>query len=171
MTLGEFVSIFLAEQRTECQLLEPERVLAQGVAAASFYCGWGHNDLVSFQAKELADSLTETAAAAADPLAELIGSTGSVAPKALIDPARGKPVPPVGLKAICPEMPITESDWALIRPLFLLYCEREQALMLESSRVMGVDVFGRATSEVQGDITAYESDLPRKAFIQPAFTI
>ena len=59
---------------------------------------------------------------------------------------------------------LNESEWAIIKPLFMLYLERENALYLESSRGMGVEQFGRNSSEVIGDITAYELEMPHKAF-------
>lgn len=66
---------------------------------------------------------------------------------------------------------LSDSEWAIIRPLFLLYVERETALMLEASRGLGVDVFGRSTSEIQGDITLYEGELAHKAFFCPIITL
>jgi hypothetical protein len=59
---------------------------------------------------------------------------------------------------------ITDSEWAIIGPLFRLYVDREQALQLESARIMGIDSFGRASSEVEADIRMEEDELPRKAF-------
>ncbi len=44
--------------------------------------------------------------------------------------------------------PISLSEFAVIRPLFLLYLERENAIQLEASRGMGVDPFGRQSSVV-----------------------
>lgn len=66
---------------------------------------------------------------------------------------------------------VTPSEWGVIRPLFLLYVERENALLLESSRVMGVDVFGRSTSEVSAEIAQMEADMPKRAFYQPVITV
>ena len=66
---------------------------------------------------------------------------------------------------------ITLSEWALIRPLFLLYAERETALQLEASRGMGIDPFGRSASEISAEIAQYESDMPRRAFFQPIVTV
>jgi len=57
---------------------------------------------------------------------------------------------------------ITTSEWALIRPLFLLYVERETAIHLEASRGMGTDPFGRSSSEVAAEITQIEAEMPRK---------
>ncbi|MDC8446101.1 MAG: hypothetical protein LV471_09285 [Nitrosomonas sp.] len=66
---------------------------------------------------------------------------------------------------------ISLSEWALIKPLFLLYVERETAPQLEASRMLGVDVFGRATSEIQQDINQMMLDMPQKAFLQLIITV
>jgi len=73
--------------------------------------------------------------------------------------------------AITGSTPVSYSEWAIIRPLFLLYIERETAFYIESTRGFGVDVFGRSTSEVAGEIIALEAELPRRAFSQPIFTV
>lgn len=60
---------------------------------------------------------------------------------------------------------ITDSEWACIKPLYMLYIERENARALEASRGQGVDVYGRTVSEIEQAITQYETvDLPRLAF-------
>lgn len=69
------------------------------------------------------------------------------------------------------DMEINEAEWALIRPLFLLYVERETALQLEASRGMGIDPFGRSASEISGEIAQAEADMPHKAFFQPIVTV
>jgi len=66
---------------------------------------------------------------------------------------------------------MTDSEWALIRPLFLLYVERETALQLEASRGLGIDPFGRSSGEVANDITQMETELPRRAFCEPIVTV
>lgn len=66
---------------------------------------------------------------------------------------------------------ITTSEWALVRPLFLLYVERETAIQLEASRGMGTDPFGRSSSEIAVEITQIEAEMPRKAFFQPIITV
>ncbi|MCM1128950.1 MAG: hypothetical protein NC211_03600 [Alistipes senegalensis] len=66
---------------------------------------------------------------------------------------------------------ITTSEWAIIRPLFLLYVERENAIHLEASRNMGVDPFGRSSSEISGEIAQMEAELPHKAFYEPIVTV
>jgi len=63
------------------------------------------------------------------------------------------------------------SEWAQIRPLFLLYVERETALQLEATRSMGADPFGRASSEVGSEISQLEADYPRRVFCLPVITV
>lgn len=66
---------------------------------------------------------------------------------------------------------VSRSEWAVIRPLFMLYVERENAIQLEASRGLGVDVFGRDSSTIAADIVQAESDLPLKAFCRPIITV
>jgi len=63
------------------------------------------------------------------------------------------------------------SEWAVIRPLFLLYIERENALYLEASKMLGMDPYGRSSAEVDGDIAQAEAELPHKAFCQVVVSI
>jgi hypothetical protein len=80
-------------------------------------------------------------------------------------------------EGIDPEPPIdadtdiTESEWAIIRPLFIAYVEREVAIHLEASRSFGVEPYGRSASEINTDITQIETDLPHKAFRRPIVTV
>jgi len=66
---------------------------------------------------------------------------------------------------------ITLSEWAIIRPLFDLYCEHENAAILEQTRGQGLDVFGRQVSEIQMDIREYEQNMHYQAFSEPFFTV
>lgn len=66
---------------------------------------------------------------------------------------------------------LTPSEYALIRPLFFLYVERESAMHLEASRGLGVDVFGRTVSEIAQEISLMEEALPKKAFMEKVETI
>lgn len=66
---------------------------------------------------------------------------------------------------------LSDSEWAIIRPLFLLYLEREEAKQLEASRGLGVDVYGRSSSEIQSEITLAEQELPKKAFCMEVSTV
>jgi hypothetical protein len=60
---------------------------------------------------------------------------------------------------------ISYSEWALIKPLFYLYIERESAIQLEASRGLGVDVFGRSSSEIDQDIANAHREMPMNAFM------
>lgn len=67
---------------------------------------------------------------------------------------------------------LNAGEWQLIRPLFVLYVERSNAMRLEASRGEGVDPYGRSSSEVAAEIFNYETDiLPRKAFVEEPFTV
>ena len=72
---------------------------------------------------------------------------------------------------VTPQTELSLSEWAVIRPLFILYAERETALQLEASRAMGIDVFGRSSGEIAAEITQIEADMPRLAFYQPIVTV
>lgn len=73
--------------------------------------------------------------------------------------------------AITAETPLSTSEWAVIRPLFVLYLEKETALQLEASRGMGVDPYGRSSSEIASEIMQAEQAMPLQAFCVPAFEV
>lgn len=62
------------------------------------------------------------------------------------------------------DIEVSDSELAIIQPLWLLYIEKESAAALEASRSQGADPWGRATSEVIQSILDYERELPRLAF-------
>lgn len=66
---------------------------------------------------------------------------------------------------------LTTGEWSIIKPLFLLYVERENAIYLESTRGLGLEVYGRSVAEVMADITDYEQNLGHLAFCRPIITI
>lgn len=67
---------------------------------------------------------------------------------------------------------VTPGEWATICPLFSLYVEKENALRLEASRGLGLDVFGRQSSEVQAEIRIMEDEtLPQRAFAAAPFEV
>ncbi len=79
-------------------------------------------------------------------------------------------VPP--LPAIAANTVVSYSEWALIKPLFMLYVDHEAALHLEATRFMGADsLFGRSASEIQQDINQMLLDMPQKAFLQTIITV
>ena len=99
---------------------------------------------------------------------ELLEAAGSAVPA-------GTPVhsPVDGTNAISSDQDfdLTASETAIILPLWKLYMERENAMNLEASRALGLDVYGRTVSEVAQAIEAMENELPRKAFFEPIFTV
>lgn len=76
------------------------------------------------------------------------------------------PVTPM-LSQIDSNVILTPSEWSIIQPLFNAYVDHENALRLEASRGLGLDVYGRSSSELASEIKQIELDLPRKAFYQP----
>lgn len=63
------------------------------------------------------------------------------------------------------DVELTHSELAIIRPLWLLYIEQENATALEASRSQGADPYGRNTSEVKQSILDYERSLPQLTFV------
>ncbi len=120
--LTDLADLFAGSERPAGNLLSPEDIVAQAVAATRMYAGYG----------KLA-------------------------------------TPPDG--DIDKYTDVSVSEWAVIRPLFLLYVERENALQLEASRGLGVDVFGRDSVSVAADIMQVEMELPTKAFCRPIITV
>ncbi|HEY4529163.1 MAG TPA: hypothetical protein VIG97_02355 [Luteimonas sp.] len=120
--LTDLAELFAGSERPAGNLLSPEDILAQAVAATRMYAGYGK----------------------------------------LSTPPDGD----IGAYTV-----VSVSEWAVIRPLFLLYVERENALQLEASRGLGVDVFGRDSVSVAADIMQAEMELPVKAFCRPILTV
>jgi hypothetical protein len=157
-------------------ILDENDLDAQALAAARHYLGWGR--IASIDGAVTYENPT-------DPLftprnLPYLGPSdapgvifagldyGLNPPTPAPDPDPVPPVPP----ELDVQTVITNSEWALIKPLYLLYVERENARALEASRMQGVDPYGRTVSEVQADIERYESgDMPRLAFFQPVETI
>ncbi|WP_085618750.1 MULTISPECIES: hypothetical protein [unclassified Pseudomonas] len=69
------------------------------------------------------------------------------------------------------DVEVSESELSIIKPLWLLYLERENSTALEASKTQGAEVFGRAVSEVQASIIDYETRLPALAFSEDWVTI
>lgn len=69
------------------------------------------------------------------------------------------------------DVDLTHSELSIIRPLWLLYMERENSTALEASRTQGAELFGRSVAEVQMSIQEYETRLPQLAFCEDWVTI
>ena len=81
----------------------------------------------------------------------------------------GNPVVTDGVIDI--DTPLTRFEWALISPLFSLYCQRKVALMLEASRPLQVDVFGRSVGEIDGEIRQLEDDYSRRTYMEQCVSV
>lgn len=104
------------------------------------------------------------------------GDIKSVSTNAMLGaPAQAVVMPEVAITASLPILSLAQitdqtvlsvGEWAMIRPLFVLYTERENAMRLEASRAAGLEVYGRAVSEIASDIAFMESPegLPSRAF-------
>jgi hypothetical protein len=66
---------------------------------------------------------------------------------------------------------VTTSEWGVIHRLAELYVERESAMRLEATRGLGADTYARTVSEVTQDITQFETELPRLAFLEPIVSV
>lgn len=66
--------------------------------------------------------------------------------------------------AVAVDVELTHSELAIIRPLWLLYIEHENAMALEASRSQGAELYGRSTPEVKQSILDYERSLPQLTF-------
>ncbi|WP_292999997.1 hypothetical protein [Nevskia sp.] len=71
------------------------------------------------------------------------------------------------LRTLTEDTVLTVGEWGIVRPLFVLYVERENALHLESAESLGVQVYGRRSSEVTQDITQAEELVRFSAFSRP----
>lgn len=130
-------------------LTEPQ-VIAACIDASRYYAAYGNITSLS-----LSDDLP-----GAPPPGETVLPLGPD-PVPFIAPSR----PIKDLTYITESTELTVGEWSLIRPLFVLYVERENAMLLEASRAAGLEVFGRSVSEVAQDITMMENEtLPSRAF-------
>jgi hypothetical protein len=157
MNIQALVTEFTGPRAPGWLVLAPHEVLNCAIDAARFYAGYG--DIRSI-------SGSDTLPGAPDP-ANGPGDIGYLAP----EPASAEPVvePSLPIKSlgyVNDQTVLSMGEWALIRPLFVLYAERENAMRLEASRAMGLEVYGRSASEIASDIAAMESPdgLPARAF-------
>lgn len=148
-------------------VLDDEKVAQQAINAARTYLAWGH--IASIDPVVMVDA--QPTYPSSDPAAEVVmGYNGTIydAPP----PPPQTPTYPAPTVPLSIDSDITDGEWGIIRPLFMLYVERENARALEASRGLGVDVYGRTVDQVEADIRQYETqDLPRLAFAQTIETV
>ena len=148
-TVNQWVAKFL-EERPIGLVLEASQVTALAISAAAYYSGYGTlRSLVP----------------------DVYPDIPSVSPSRSYEDAGLLPIPPVVVESIVGSTQIDGSEWAIIRPLFELYVEREQAIHLEATRQMGSEVFGRLVSEVQQDINQRHEEVKQAAAYQPVLSV
>lgn len=141
-TIKEKVDRYLTQEAPDTNMLPPEQVLALALAAVRKYIAYGELAVHRVQREEWERA-------------------------ARLDPATPRPA----MAAIDENLPIESSEWGVISDLWALYLERDQAKQLEASRGLGVESFGRTSSEVETDIRMEHENLPMRAFWFGPFTV
>ncbi|KVN83499.1 hypothetical protein [Burkholderia ubonensis] len=148
-------------------VIDDDELARQAINAARTYLAWGR--IASVDPVVMADA--PPTYPPPDPAAQVVmGYNGTIYDA----PPRRPEVPtyPAPTTPLSADSDITDGEWGIIRPLYLLYVERENARGLEASRGLGVDVYGRTVDQVEADIRQYETqDLPRLAFAQTIETV
>jgi hypothetical protein len=147
--LGDLAIEYLAVRATGGMVVDDPQVVECVVSAARMYAAYGNIKSIS-----LSDNL---------PGAPVPGATSIPAgPDPLPDVVESLPIKNLGY--LSEDTEVSVGEWAVIKPLFVLYVERENAIRLEASRALGLEVYGRSVSEVVGDIAREEESLPIRAF-------
>jgi hypothetical protein len=157
MKIEALVTEFMTTRAPGWLVLDQPEVLECAVSAARFYAGYG-----DIQSISLSDTLPGAPEPSAGP-----GDIGYLAPLPVaVEPVIAPALPIKSLGYVTDQTTLSTGEWALIRPLFVLYTERENAMRLEASRALGLEVYGRMVSEISSDIERMESPegLPAKAF-------
>jgi hypothetical protein len=148
MTLEELATQYLADRAG--LVLTDEQVLSLCLAATRFYAGYG--DIASVSQSDV--------------LLSAPGAGGAYPAVANPEPMQRMALPIKNMALITADTVVSTGEWAIIRPLLDLYAERQNATLLEATRGLGVDVFGRAVSEIAQDITVMETQtIPEKCAV------
>lgn len=157
MKIAELVTEFMGPRAPGWLVLSAPEVLECAISAARFYAAYG--DIKSVSNSDALPGAPAPGGGAVD--------IGYFAPDpATLDAESAQALPIKALGYLSDQTVLSMGEWALIRPLFVLYTERENAMRLEASRTMGLDVYGRTAGEIAGDIAQMESPdgLPARAF-------
>lgn len=150
MHLVDLVDEYVATRSPGWLVLTQPEALGCCIDAARYYAAYGN-----IAALSLSDQL---------PGAPEPGSA-SIPPGPDPEPVIVASLPVKALDFIDENTDVTVGEWAVIRPLFVLYAERENAERIEASRAAGIEPYGRSVSEVSQDIAMMENEtLPNKAF-------
>lgn len=150
MKLADLAEEFAATRSPGWLVISCDEITACLIEAARTYAAFG--DIASISATvqpQSAAGAGQALPAVPEPEAEVVQA-----------------LPIRNLKLIKESTSLSTAEWAMIRPLFWLYAERENALRLEASRGMGIEPHGRQVSEITADIREMESiTLPSAAFV------
>lgn len=145
-TIKEYADDFFENERGTANILSAEQVLTLLIAAVRFYRGF---TLTEIEKQILVENGCKCNFLGQCDVCKDVKNNFNITEKLLLD----------------------YGEYSIIKPLFLLYIERETALQLEASRQLGVDVFGRSSSEISAEITNYEQLLQKLAFNQSIISI
>lgn len=146
MTLEELAAEYAEARASFGLVLDEGEVFGRLLEATRYYAGYGDIRSLSGSDNLPGAPVPGVTPAAPDDNPIILGAL----PVKLLDLITGDTVLSVG-------------EWAIVRPLFVLYVERENAIRLESSRVMGGDPYGRSVAEVAGEIAVMEGEtIPNK---------
>jgi hypothetical protein len=153
VNLSELVIEYLKGRSPGWLVLDHDETMACCIDAARYYAAYG--DIASISLSNLSGMF---------PGAPAPGVT-AIPPAPDPEPAIVPSLPVKNLGYIKGETTVSVGEWAVIRPLFVLYAERECAMRLEASRAAGIEVYGRSVSEISQDISVMETEtLPTKSF-------
>lgn len=148
MTLEDLALQYLEARKG--LVLDEEGIVTHAVAAAQFYAGYG--DIASVSQSDV-----------------LLSAPGAGRPYPVVadpEPEQRMALPIKDLELIDSDTIVSTGEWAIIRPLFVLYAERENATLIEATRGLGVDPYGRSVSEVNADISLMEAEtIPQKSMV------
>jgi ABC-type phosphate transport system substrate-binding protein len=148
MTIEELATEYLAT--LPGWVVDENQMVQIAVEAARYYAGYG--DIASVSQSDV--------------LLSAPGEGGTYPVVAEPEPGQRMALPIKNIELIDKDTEISTGEWSIIRPLFILYAERGNATMIEATRGLGVDVFGRSVSEIVQDITMMENEtLPMKCYV------
>ncbi|SER35267.1 MULTISPECIES: hypothetical protein [Pseudomonas] len=156
MKCSELVAAYLAELPLGV-ILTDEQITRSLKQAVRFYCGYA----TLKSAPSEFERMQQQAAADGLPIPQF--------------PAYGQgvhsPVDATNGFEGAQDFDLSASELALIKPLFDLYVELENAKGIEASRANGIEGFGRSADAVQADINARHEAMPTMSFYMGVMTI
>lgn len=145
-TIKQYATDFFENERGAANILTAEQVLTLLISAVHFYRGFTSTEI---EKQILVENRCKCNFLGTCDICKELNNNFNITENLLLD----------------------YGEYAIIKPLFLLYVERETALQLEASRQLGADVFGRSSSEISADINNYELQLQKLAFNQDIISV